>query len=74
MFNREYHIRSARRAIIAEIARGYYRPASRPDPRNGDRPRARLRTVDNSQVIAQLKLPFALTEQELAEDFESTFQ
>lgn len=36
MFNRTYHIRAAKQAIIAEIAKGYYRPASRPDlKRNG---------------------------------------
>jgi hypothetical protein len=32
MFNREYQIRATRQAILAEIHKGFYRPASRPEP------------------------------------------
>jgi hypothetical protein len=73
LFNREYQIRSARRAIIAEIAKGYYRPAERPLVRGVDH----IRSISRDRrlgPVEQLPLPFPMSEQELAEDFESTFQ
>jgi hypothetical protein len=72
MFNRTYHVRAARQAINAEIAKGYYRPPTRPVP-GADVPVLRgrhVRRIVGDAPDSQLTLPFPLTEAELAKEFE----
>ena len=70
MFNRTYQVRATRRAILAEVHKGFYRPAKRPDPRVMS---TKVDTRKNVHYSGKLSLPFPLSERELAEDFAATF-